>query len=262
MTDPSDPFVQYYAAASETPETLARFAAVRDLVLRVMKERNRGNDVLDVLDVGCGAGTQCLMWARAGHRPHGIDINESLIALARDRSAKASFDLEFRAGTATQLPWPDASMDVCLLPELLEHVADWQPCLDECVRVLKPGGLLYVSTTNVMCPVQQEFGLPLYSWYPQPLKRYWVRRALTDRPELVNHAKFPAVNWFSFYSLRRALAGRGFQCWDRFQVMSAEGRGALAATAIKIVRSQPPLRWLGQFATPYAMVVAIKGQGA
>ncbi len=202
------------------------------------------------------------MWARAGHRPHGLDINEALIEIAGERGRAAGLDLDVRAGTATKLPWADASMDICLLPELLEHVAEWQPCLDECVRVLKPGGILYVSTTNVLCPVQQEFLLPLFSWYPAPLKRYWVRRALSDRPELVNHAKYPAVNWFSFYSLRRALAPRGFQCRDRFQVMATEGRGALVAAGIKFVRSLPPLRWLGQTATPYAMVVAIKGAQA
>jgi 2-polyprenyl-3-methyl-5-hydroxy-6-metoxy-1,4-benzoquinol methylase len=55
-------------------------------------------------------------------------------------------------------------MDVCLLPELLEHVADWQSCLNEAARVLRPGGLLYLSTTNVLCPRQQEFNLPLYSF--------------------------------------------------------------------------------------------------
>ncbi len=258
MSATSDPFVQYYAAASETPEALARFAAVQDLVLRVIREERGDAGVLDMADIGCGAGTQSLLWARAGHRPHGIDINESLIAIARERAARSGRALDFSAGTATKLPWPDASMDVCLLPELLEHVADWQPCLDECVRVLKPGGVLYVSTTNVLCPVQQEFDLPLYSWYPASLKRYWVRRALSDRPELVNHAKFPAVNWFSFYSLRGALARRGFRCRDRFQVMSADGRGRLIGACVKLVRSQPILRWLGQMATPYAMVVAIK----
>ena len=75
-------------------------------------------------------------------------------------------------------------MDVCLLPELLEHVADWQSCLKEAPRVLRSGGLLYLSTTNVLRPRQEEFNLPLYSWYPGPLKRYCERLAMTTRPAL------------------------------------------------------------------------------
>src|SRR5205807_1840429 len=151
-----------------------------------------------------------------GHKVRALDVNEPLIDLARRRAQGQGLDIAFEVGSATALPWAPASMDVCLLPELLEHVADWQACLREASRILRPGGLLYISTTNVLCPLQEEFNLPAYSWYPTSLKRHCERLAVTTRQSLANHAKYPAVNWFSFYSLRDWLTALDFKCYDRF----------------------------------------------
>jgi len=256
MTPTEDPFVKYYAEASTTEATLERFRAVYDLIARVREHSAGKTAALDVADIGCGAGAQCLIWAQAGHRVHGLDINAALIDIAKQRAQEQGHAVDLRVGSAVSLPWPDASMDVCLLPEVLEHVREWQACLDEGMRILKPGGLLYVSTANYLCPVQMEFDLPLYGWYPAPLKRYFERRSVTDWPELVNHAQYPAVNWFSFYSLQRYLAKCGFESRDRFQVMKLEGRSWPIAAVLKIVRAVPLLRWLGQVATPGVVVVA------
>jgi len=101
-------------------------------------------------------------------------------------------------------------MDVYVVPELLEHVVDWEGVLNEAARILRPNGVLFLSTTNALCPVQNEFNLPLYAWYPAFMKRHYERLAVTTRPEVANYAKYPAVNWFTFYSLRSALRARGF----------------------------------------------------
>lgn len=256
-TSSHEDFYKYYERQSLTPETLQRFQLVRDMLLRVMA-RQVGSAPLDVLDIGCNAGTQARFWVECGHRYWGIDINEPLVQLARRRAAEQHIDARFDVGTATSIPSADATVDVCLMPELLEHVADWQSCVNEAVRVLRPGGLLYISTSNWLCPVQQEFNLPLYSWYPGPLKRHFERRATSDRPDLANYAKYPAVHWFSFFQLRDYLSARGCSCMDRFDLVDLARKGALAAVVIGAIRAIAPLRLIGHIVTPYTVVVARK----
>jgi 2-polyprenyl-6-hydroxyphenyl methylase/3-demethylubiquinone-9 3-methyltransferase len=249
-------FFTYYAAQSQRAETAERLARLRDTVLRALGGHP---GPLDVADLGCGAGAQSLAWAALGHRVRGLDVSERLVALAKERAEAAGLRVDFSVGSVSRLPWPDASMDVCLAVELLEHVPDWRACLDEATRVLRPGGVAFVTTTNVLCPKQQEFALPLYSWYPRPLKRRYERLAVTTRPDLVTHATYPAVNWFTFYRLRRELAARGCRSLDRFDLADGAGKGTLARLTLRAIRTLPPLRWLAYVVTPSTWVLATKG---
>lgn len=250
-------FYDYYANESQSEATRQRFRGIQASVLRVAAQAGMGAN-LHVGDVGCGAGTQCRMWAELGHSVFGVDVNEPLIRLAQQRSNDAGLKIAFKVGTATALPWPDQFLDVCLVPELLEHVDDWQSCLTEAARVVRPGGVLFLSTTNVLCPKQQEFNLPFYSWYPARLKRYCERLAITSRPAIANHAKYPAVHWFSFYGLRDFLSPLGFRCMDRFDLIDPLDKGRLARATIGLLQHVPLLRFLGHVATPSTYLVALK----
>jgi len=248
-------FYKYYEQASLSENAIQRFTAICNTVLRVLSLDKAS---LDVADIGCGAGTGTQVWAKRGHRAYGLDINADLIELARKRAREAGLDIQFDVGSATELPWSNESMDVCVVPELLEHVPDWKAVLNESSRILRSNGVLYLSTSNKLCPIQQEFDLPLYSWYPPFLKRHYERLAVTTRPELVSHATYPAVNWFSFYSLRHYLTPLGFTCMDRFDVMDVKTSGILKRMVRTVVSSSPPLRFLAHVATPYTVLVAIK----
>lgn len=261
-THESDPrFTEYYKEASQSEASIARLRSIRDSTARVAGQYNRGKPSLDVADIGCGAGSLSILWAELGHNLHGLDVNEPLLTVARGRAAEKNFNIDFRLGSATALPWDSGSMDVCMLLELLEHVSDWQSCLEECVRVLRPNGVLVVTTSNVLCPKQQEFNLPLYSWYPAPLKHYFERLAVTSRPDLANFAKYPAVHWFSFYGLRRYLAARNFQVKDRFDVMELSEKAAWMRGVVHGIRVSRLLRFLGHVATEGTVVFAIKKSG-
>lgn len=259
-TSSHEDFYSYYEQQSLSENTMERFRLVTEMLLRRLEGR-ASSAPLEVLDIGCGAGAQSKFWAQRGHAYRGIDINRPLIELAARRAGELGIAARFDVGSATELPVATASMDICLLPELLEHGADWQAVIAEAARVLRPGGLMYISTSNRLCPVQQEFNLPLYSWYPRPLKRYFERRASTDWPSLANFAKYPAVHWFSYYGLRDHLAGLGFRSSDRFDLIDLRGKSAKARAVVALLRGSSLLRWLGHVTTPYTVVVAVKQPG-
>ena len=256
----SDEFFEYYAAQSASEKVRAGAVRIRALIERVHGAKGAAAE-LDVLDVGCNAGTQCLVWAEGGHRVVGVDINAPLVELADRRAREAGLAVDFRVGSATELPVDSGSMDVCISLVLLEHVEAWEVCLDEFARVLRPGGVLYLTTTNRLCPVQDEFNLPLYSWYPRRLKRYYEKLSVTTRPDLVNHATYPAVHWFTYYGLRRALEARGLAAIDRFDAMDVSGASPAKRLAVGLIRAIGLVRWFAQACSVTTVVVATKRSG-
>jgi 2-polyprenyl-6-hydroxyphenyl methylase/3-demethylubiquinone-9 3-methyltransferase len=242
-------FVDYYTRLHGSAEMEARVETLYRTLAAVLG--GRADAALDVADIGCGPGLQALVWARHGHRTTGIDISEAFIRSARAKAASEGASAQYQVGSATDLPLAAATQDVCLIPELLEHVENWQAVVSEATRVLRPGGMLYISTSNWLCPAQNEFALPLYSWYPPPLKRHFERLARTTRPELANYATYPAVHWFSFYGLRRHLVRLGYdQILDRFDMAACRGSGPLRDTVIAVIRAIPPLRFFAHVASP------------
>lgn len=99
----------------------------------------------DVLDAGCGVGWGTVRLARFAQRAVGIDIDEPAVSNARERAAGSA---EFVVGDLLALPFPDASFDLVVCFEAIEHVSDPQLALDELRRVLARNGLLAVSSPN------------------------------------------------------------------------------------------------------------------
>jgi SAM-dependent methyltransferase len=101
-----------------------------------------------VLDAACGEGYGSAMMAAAGARVLGLDIGAEAVAHARLRYAGVP-GLAFEQGDATALDHlPDASFDLVLSFETLEHVQAQERMLDGFARLLAPGGLLLVSTPD------------------------------------------------------------------------------------------------------------------
>lgn len=95
------------------------------------------------LDVGCGAGTFTWHMAPLFKRLCGIDVKENRIAEARDSARKRGLDIEFRVASAQAMPFPVASFDVVVFSNSLHHIPDMDKAIEEAVRVVKPGGLVY-----------------------------------------------------------------------------------------------------------------------
>lgn len=97
-----------------------------------------------VLDLGCGGGLLSVPLRDDGARLLGIDRSLPSLAAARRQEAFATWV----AGDAKSLPLADASVDLVLCSDVLEHVPGPARVLAEVARVLRPDGLAYVSTLN------------------------------------------------------------------------------------------------------------------
>lgn len=94
----------------------------------------------DVLECGCGIATDGMQFIRAGANYTGMDFSPTALSLARTRAAEAGHDARFVAGSITDLPFDDASFDLCYSMGVIHHVPQTKRIVDEMHRVLRPGG--------------------------------------------------------------------------------------------------------------------------
>jgi arsenite methyltransferase len=100
-----------------------------------------------VLDIGCGPGfTTADIWeeVRPGGRVVGVDISESMLALARRRCPGA----DIKMADATKLPEPDGSFDSAVAVQVYEYLPDVASALEDLHRVLRPGGRAVIVDTD------------------------------------------------------------------------------------------------------------------
>jgi SAM-dependent methyltransferase len=103
-----------------------------------------------VLDVGCGAGTDLVRFARGGALVSGVDISEAAIALARSNVAQQGIDADLRVADGEHLPYDDATFDLVFAHGVVQYTPDGRALVDECRRVLKPGGEAVFQVYNRM----------------------------------------------------------------------------------------------------------------
>jgi SAM-dependent methyltransferase len=112
-----------------------------EVVYQQLAQRCAG---LDVLEAGCGEGYGADLIADVAHRVIGLDYDDAAVAHVRARYPR----VEAVQGNLAELPLPDGSVDIVVNFQVIEHLWDQAQFIAECARVLRPGGLLMISTPN------------------------------------------------------------------------------------------------------------------
>jgi SAM-dependent methyltransferase len=187
---------------------------------------------LNILDFGCGTGSTTVVLAEAARdsRILGVDIDPRSLEIARLRLQHHGLDR--RVGLERippvrnpgDLPLEETRFDFILANGVLEHVTPFRLrsiLLLELWRLLRPGGLLYVSETpNLLWPVDRHTtGLPLVPWLPTSLARRLALAAGRTTPDADLDAN--GRRGMTFWGVVRPLRRAG----HRFEVLNVTRAG-------------------------------------
>jgi SAM-dependent methyltransferase len=181
MSQTADPVarpVLKFTGERYTPETegniylehMHRYLLARDLVA--------GRDVLDIAS-GEGFGSHAL--SRLARSVVGVDIDSGSVEHAQSRYRAEN--LEFRVGSCSSIPLADHTVDVVVSFETIEHHDEHEQMMREVKRVLRPGGLIVISS-----PEKRE-----YTDVPGTRNPYHVKELYRAEFEALMHAHFAHV---------------------------------------------------------------------
>jgi SAM-dependent methyltransferase len=112
-----------------------------EVVYQRLRDRCTGRDVLEA---GCGEGYGADLIADVARTVIGLDYDEATVAHVRARYPR----VDMRHGNLAELPLADGSVDVVVNFQVIEHLWDQPQFVAECLRVLRPSGVLLMSTPN------------------------------------------------------------------------------------------------------------------
>ncbi|NKJ23455.1 bifunctional 2-polyprenyl-6-hydroxyphenol methylase/3-demethylubiquinol 3-O-methyltransferase UbiG [Dyella sp. SG609] len=102
-----------------------------------------------VADVGCGGGLLSEALARSGAEVTGIDLGEKVIEVARLHLHESNLNVDYRVQSSAALAAAEpASFDAVCCMELIEHVPDPAALVADLANLVRPGGLVFMSTIN------------------------------------------------------------------------------------------------------------------
>jgi len=218
------------AQADDTPR-LEGLLARLDRLIDLDRARN-------IVVLGCGPRPQTVKHLlERQFNVIGVEPVPLFVESARQYLNDAAHVME---GAAECIPVADGSQQIVFCDSVLEHVVSPTRSLDEMYRVLAPGGIAFITTTNryrfSITGDNGEFMFRFFNWLPRLLKESFVHHHLHYDPRLANYTQLPAVHWFTYSELCALGRQAGFAQFYALLDLMDSSDPALSGSRLK--------RWL------------------
>lgn len=186
------------------------------------------SEPLRVLDMGCGDGGLIRYMHRYGHELYGYDDNERVLRANLGPIFGDQFDERIHIMKDTRhIPFEDNMFDVIYSNQVWEHVQFLDRMVEECARVLKPGGMVVTLFPFATYPLEGHSKVPFVHWLPPgKLRRrylwlfFWLRlRPRSEGKNAVQMAEYwdHYLSAYTYYRMMNevvSLAEYYFEGWE------------------------------------------------
>jgi len=195
-----------------------------------------------ILEIGTGTGWFTLLCQARNIGCKGLEISSQLIEYSRQLGRAQGIDPDIELGNIEEADIGIAQYDVVIGESVFEHVEHWQKALRRVFNALKPGGVLFFSSTNKFSLRSGEYSFPLYGWLPDRW-RYRLRVA-RQGPDIMKLGI--DFNQFTHWRLRRFFRELGFpKVLDRVEAADLDGiANPWKRTLLKACRRCALVRWV------------------
>jgi 2-polyprenyl-3-methyl-5-hydroxy-6-metoxy-1,4-benzoquinol methylase len=169
-----------------------------------------------ILDLGSGMGGTSVALGLAGAVPLAFEYNRAYCDIIRLRASRYDMTLPVVNGAGERLPFGDASFDLVIAWDVVEHVQNPALLLAELARVLRPGGRVLLTVINRFAFRDPHYHLPLLNWLPRPLAEAIIeQRGRSKRgADFSDRQRLSEMHYYTMDGFRRLAARYGFRVGD------------------------------------------------
>lgn len=128
-----------------------------------------------ILDVGSGWGGICIELYHAGGLVTGIEPDKEELQISKLLDQIEGAGVDFIHGYGENLPFADNSFDIIICNSVIEHVTDVSMVISEIMRVLKPGGAIYLSIPNYLFPFESHYKIFFPPLLPKSIAKIYLK---------------------------------------------------------------------------------------
>lgn len=149
-----------------------------------------------VLDIGTGSGDIASQLAKYAKKVTSVDIVD-------ERKIKTGYN--FKLAKDEKLPFKDNTFDVVITNHVVEHTPDQKKHLTEVLRVLKPGGYVYLATPNKYWLTDPHYKLPFISWLPRRASEAYLKAIQNNKWDIYPLSSHGVKKYFQGHTVSNAL---------------------------------------------------------
>ena len=169
-----------------------------------------------VLEIAPGPGYFCIELARLGnYQITGLDISKSFVEIAQKNAKEAGFNINFRLGNASHMPFQDNTFDFTFCQAAFKNFSEPVKAIAEMYRVLRPGGMSVIADMRNDAPgpeIEREVKGMGLGFFNEMMVRWTFKNMLIKSAYSVAEME-AMIAQTPFKKGKIEVAGVGFQVW-------------------------------------------------